>query len=152
MIAQNQKKRGKFTYKLSFVEIEVPVPGTEPFASPKVVFEALKESFNPFEEELYLIALNTKNFVLKRFLIAKGAFNTVSSTASDVFRPLLLVGGNKFIMVHNHPSGSPEPSEDDIQYTRKIKKAADLMGLKFLDHLIFTNLKYYSFKENGYFD
>lgn len=152
MITLKEKKRGKFRYKLRFVEIEVPIPGEEPFASPKVVFEALKESFNPIQEELYLIVVNSKNLVLQQFLIAKGAFNTVSSSASDVFRPLLMIGGSRFFLVHNHPSGSPEPSEEDIRYTNRIKKAADLMGLNFLDHLIFTNLSFYSFKENGYFN
>ena len=54
------------------------------------------------------------------------------------------------ILVHNHPSGDPNPSEDDVNITRRIKNGADLLGLELADHIIIGDNDYFSFREHGY--
>ena len=116
---------------------------------PKIVFETLKEDFNATQEEMYLITLNTKNKIIEKTLISKGAHNTLMITPMEIFRPLMLSNGNNFIIAHNHPSGDTQPSEEDITFTRKIKKASEIMGCNLLDHLVYSDTEYYSFKSEG---
>ncbi|HNY85040.1 MAG TPA: JAB domain-containing protein, partial [Candidatus Hydrogenedentes bacterium] len=67
----------------------------------------------------------------------------------DVFRQAVREGASGVVVAHNHPSGDPEPSRADLMLTRRLKEAADIIGIRFLDHVIFGDGRYVSLKERG---
>ena len=102
------------------------------------------------EEYLYMISFNTKCRVLGVFEISHGDACTSSMGAREIFIRNLLAGATGFVLVHNHPSGDPTPSDTDIMSTNKIKAASQLMGVQLLDHIIIGEDKqYFSFGESG---
>ena len=78
-----------------------------------------------------------------------GSLNEAIVHPREVFRPLIAVAAFAFVLVHNHPSGVPDPSKADKILTRRLQGAADLMAIRFLDHVITGENCYYSFSEDG---
>jgi len=136
-------------YKLETKNYQIKIADNNAIniSKPQTVFEIVKDDFDPFNENLYLLIINIKNNLIKKILIAKGSYNSLMANPIDFFRPIILTAGNKFILAHNHPSGDITPSEEDINFTNRIKKASNLLGLALLDHIIFTDEKWYSFKK-----
>lgn len=106
------------------------------------------------KEHLFVIPINTKLEALGHTVISSGTVNESLCHPVEVLRPVLMAGMYHFIMIHNHPSGSTEPSLADERMTKIIQESADIMKIQFVDHVIIgTNpdkpLSYYSFKEEG---
>ena len=144
---RNGECSNSMKYKIKYLTIELS-EGSD-IKSPDTAFQILKDDFSPLQESLYLLGLNNKNAILLKELVAKGHINRISITPSDIFRPLLLNNCNSFILAHNHPSRELSPSPEDEDFTSKIKEASNLMGLSFLDHIIFSNTDFFSFKKEG---
>ncbi|USK72684.1 DNA repair protein RadC (plasmid) [Peribacillus asahii] len=102
-------------------------------------------------QELFgVLALNTKNKVIGFDIIHKGTVNASMVSSRDVFKCLLLRNATSFICFHNHPSGDPSPSGEDIEVTKKLKSAGEMIDIKLLDHIITGDHgKYVSLKEKG---
>jgi DNA repair protein RadC len=98
-------------------------------------------------EELHALALDSRNRLLRRVFVARGAANQVSVSAREVFRPLILAGAVSAIIAHNHPSGSCQPSREDAQLTSRLVAAGRLLGVAVIDHLVLAADGYYSFAE-----
>lgn len=139
----------KMTVKTEVWEVKETEMGETPLTAPQIVFDIMKKDFDCFQENFHVLGLSTTNMVLQKFHVAKGNHNTLYINPADVFRPLLISGCSKFIVCHNHPSGQITPSEEDLTMTRKIKKGAELLGLRLLDHIIYTSEKWYSFSGDG---
>jgi DNA repair protein RadC len=92
-------------------------------------------------EEIIAIGLSGKNSPLGIVKISQGGISGAAMSPSDVMRPLLAMGASAFVLVHNHPSGDPTPSQDDVHMTRALKRAAECVGLSFLDHLIVGSVR-----------
>jgi DNA repair protein RadC len=101
------------------------------------------------EEHMYMICMNTKNKVTGVFEISHGNVNSSIVGTREVFQKALLANAVSIILMHNHPSGDPTPSEEDILSTSRIKKAGILIGIELLDHIIIGNNCYISFREEG---
>lgn len=101
------------------------------------------------EEYCYMIALNAKAKILGVFLISKGTTTHSTLSPKDIFKRALLSGAEGIILLHNHPSGDPVPSKEDIHITKNIKDAGNLMDVKLLDHIIVGDEQYYSFSAEG---
>ncbi len=99
------------------------------------------------QEQFYLLLLDTKNFVTKEELIAIGTLNASIIHPREVFKPAIKESAYAVVMVHNHPSGDPNPSTEDLQVTEKLAEAGELLGIKLVDHVIIGNGKYWSWKE-----
>ena len=95
-------------------------------------------------EYVVVIALNTKNEIIAYSEISSGSINLCNIDIPSIFRVLFATNGNKFILVHNHTSGNSKPSQIDIDTTERIKKAALIIGLDFLDHIIIGDNEYTS--------
>ena len=76
-----------------------------------------------------------------------GAFNQLMISPRDVFAPIKHHPVASIILAHNHPSGDPTPSEDDIAFTQKMKNAADLLGVELVDHIVIAKTSWISMKE-----
>ena len=96
------------------------------------------------KETLKLIVLNNKNYILKVIDIAKGAINQIIVDLKDILKEVIRLQANKMIIVHNHPSGDPTPSRDDINFTRKLLKASKMLDIELLDHIVVGFNKYES--------
>lgn len=99
-------------------------------------------------EETYLIALNRANKVLGWVKISQGGTSRTVIDTKVVFQHLLLAHASSFIIAHNHPSGNDKPSTEDVNVTKGLKDAGDVMSIKMLDHIILTKESYYSFGDN----
>ena len=99
------------------------------------------------KEHLRVILLNTRNQVIDIVDIYKGAVNSAQVRIAEVFMPAIKRNAPAIIVVHNHPSGNPKPSADDVAITMEIVKSGDMLGVKVLDHLIIGGGRYVSLKE-----
>lgn len=119
-------------------------------SSPKDISELLiNEMSNLNQEVLKLILLNTKNIVIGVKDIFKGSLNSSIVHPREIFREAVQRGSANIIICHNHPSGDPTPSREDINITIRIKECGNLMGIMLLDHIIIGNNQYISLKEKG---
>jgi len=111
-------------------------------------------TFEPDKELLVVVCLNTRLAMNGWHVVSLGSLNECLATTREVLRPVLLTGSYGFALIHNHPSGDPSPSEADRRFTRRIDEAAQLMQLRFLDHVIIGRDEegrqpYFSFRETG---
>lgn len=111
---------------------------------------AQREIADEDREVFFLACLNTKNEVVAIHRAHIGALNYSLVSLKDIFKTAILNNSNAIICFHNHPSGSLVPSEEDIEVTKKIKKAGDLLKIELLDHLIVSTQGFLSLKEKGY--
>jgi DNA repair protein RadC len=103
---------------------------------------------NQPRENLISIALHSGNQVVGFEIVSQGTANASLAVASEVFKAVLLTNSTAFILAHNHPSGSCEPSLEDRQIAESISECARLMGLELLDFLIVTEDSFYSFAQS----
>lgn len=80
-------------------------------------------------------------------VVSVGALNVVMGHPREVFKPAILANAASVLLIHNHPSGDPEPSEEDIASTKQMIKAGELLGIPVLDHVIIGDGAYYSFAD-----
>lgn len=103
------------------------------------------------QEELHVLYLDTRNNVIEDFLASKGTINSSMFSPRDILRRALEVNATGFITAHNHPSGSLQPSKEDLSSCYKLQDASKLMGVKYLDNFIVSKEGYISFKEDKIF-
>ena len=116
----------------------------------KDVVDLLMPDLRACETERFIcVELNTKNYVIKCETISQGGMDGTAAMPRDVLRQAVRDGASAVIVVHNHPSGDPEPSEADIVITRRLVQAADLIGIRFLDHIIIGDGRHVSMKDRG---
>lgn len=101
------------------------------------------------QEEFWVLLLNNKNLVIARKCISQGGVSKTIVDLKLIFRFALENTASGIIVVHNHPSGSTTPSEEDIRLTTKIKNASSFFDIQLLDHVIFAGSNYYSFADEG---
>jgi len=100
-------------------------------------------------ETAMMLALDTKNKVIGIFEISRGSLNASIIHPRDVFQRAILVNAASVILVHNHPSGDPTPSPEDVALTKKLVEAGRVMDITVLDHVICGEGKYASLRERG---
>ena len=101
------------------------------------------------QEQLRVLLLNTKQEVVDVVTVYQGTVNSASVRVAEVLRPAIMANVPGFIIVHNHPSGDPSPSPDDIRVTRRIARAAELMDIDCLDHVVIAASGMVSMKRRG---
>lgn len=99
------------------------------------------------QENFYVLLLSTKNKIISEHLISKGVLDSAIIHPREVFRPAIRNSASKIILVHNHPSGDPEPSEEDIDITKQIISVGKEIDIKVLDHVILGGEGWWSWKE-----
>lgn len=133
--------------------------GEEPtLDSPGKIVEYMGGAFDddPTVEFFYVLILNRKNRPIGRTMVTKGTATASLVHPREVLKPVILAGGTAAAVIHNHPSGSPDPSSADINVTRQLREAFKVMNIDLLDHLIIgdkdedsNGIGYYSFAEAG---
>lgn len=130
---------------------------SRPIKSKKIVIKSPQDVANLLLEELRyekreilkVIILNTKNVVQKISNVAIGGASSIQIEPKDILHEAVKMGMDKIIVVHNHPSGNPTPSDSDIEITYRLEKCANLLGIKLLDHIVIGDGTFKSiFSEN----
>ena len=93
--------------------------------------------------------LDTKHRVIRIKLVAIGSLDAAVVHPREVFREAAAVSASAIVLFHNHPSGDPTPSDDDLLLTGRMLRAGDIMGIDVIDHLILAEQRYYSLVEAG---
>lgn len=120
------------------------------FTSPSLVSNYYMQEMKALKrEELRLAILDTRQKLIKDILISRGTVNSSIFSVREILIESLRYGGVNIILIHNHPSGNPSPSKEDINVTSELKKACNLIGINLNDHIIIGDNTYYSFKEQG---
>jgi DNA repair protein RadC len=114
---------------------------------PETVFQLTRDIRDSRREHFVGFYLNTRNQVLRREVISIGSLNASIVHPREVFTPAIAVSAASLILAHNHPSGDPTPSEEDLAITRRLGEAGRLLGIDVLDHVIVARDAYASFKE-----
>ncbi len=123
---------------------------TEESACSPVVVAAMNEDMKWLEQEQFrVILLNTKSEVLEIVTLYQGAIDRSVIRVAEVFKTAIRQNASSIICLHNHPSGDPSPSKEDMEITGKIKEAGELLAVPMLDHIIIGRHGYYSFKNHG---
>ncbi|MGJ1386701.1 RadC family protein [Sphingobacterium spiritivorum] len=119
----------------------------------KKVFEYFKFQLQDLlHEEFWVLYLNRASVILNQQLIGKGGNDFTPVDVRIILKHALNCQASSMILVHNHPSGSLKPSNQDLQLTKKIVDASKIMDIRVMDHVIFTNSKYFSFQDEGLMD
>ncbi len=120
------------------------------FQSPKEVAEAYMESMRHLEkEEVRLLLFDGKHRFIKEVIISVGTVNASICNPREIFIEALNAKAVYMILLHNHPSGDPTPSGEDIRITKKLRDGANMIGIPLSDHIIIGEHCYTSFKEKG---
>jgi DNA repair protein RadC len=110
--------------------------GSKTINSPKDVFAQCRE-FKGIAKELFKVfLLDSNNAVIASEIVSVGTLNMSVIHPREIFKLAILKSANSIILAHNHPSGSIEPSREDIEVTKRIREAGELLGIKVLDHVI----------------
>ncbi|KAF0181132.1 MAG: hypothetical protein FD161_438 [Limisphaerales bacterium] len=107
--------------------------------------------FNPECECFVVLHLNTRRRIRGHNLVSTGTMDTILVHAREVFRTAIASGASAIVLMHNHPSGEPAPSEADIKVTRDLIRAGQLLKMEVLDHIVVGNPTHASLRELGYF-
>lgn len=119
--------------------------------SPRDVFERFGPRLRDLRhEELHLLLLNVHHRILREVLVTRGILDHAVIHPREVFRPAILESAAGVILVHNHPSGDPEPSPDDRTVTRQLLEAGRAVGIDVLDHVVIGDGSFVSFAEAGF--
>lgn len=121
------------------------------FQNPKSIADYYMEQFRHLEfETVFMICLDNKSRLIEDFTISQGTINASLLSPRDILIRALRCGSVFTILIHNHPSGDPKPSKQDLLITKKIQEASSLIEIPLIDHIIIGDGRYVSFKESGY--
>lgn len=124
-------------------------PG-QAYCSSSDAFEHFHERLCDYRKEVFVaLLLDSKNRLIREVQISEGSLNASIVHPREVFAPVLRESAAAILFVHNHPSGDPTPSREDIEITVRLKKVGDLMGVRVLDHIIVGNGDYVSLADKG---
>lgn len=111
-----------------------------------LVHERLKDKM---QEHFYVLILNNKNNIVSEKLITKGILDASIIHPREIFKEAIRHSASKVILVHNHPSGDLTPSKEDLDITKKLEEAGQMVDIKVLDHIIIGNGNYWSYKNHS---
>jgi DNA repair protein RadC len=119
--------------------------------SPREVAELLLPQYGSRSVEQFgVVLLDTKRRVLRTTIVTVGTLDASIVHPREIFREAASAGAAALVLFHNHPSGDPEPSEDDVLLTRRVVAAGVLMGIDVVDHVILADARYCSLREKGF--
>ena len=123
------------------------------FHSPKEIAEYFMEEMRILQtEHVYLLLLDGKSRLIHHENITKGTVNASVASPREIYRQALQYDAVYIVLLHNHPSGDPNPSTSDINVTNRLRDSGNMMGIPLMDHIIIGDKQFISMKERGYID
>lgn len=117
--------------------------------APSRAFREVRQLGRARKEHLVGLYLDAQNGLLHRETISVGSLNTTRTHPREILHPAVVHLALGFVLVHNHPSGCLEPSPEDVEFTRSVRRASELLGIELYDHLIVAGTRYVSLRERG---
>jgi DNA repair protein RadC len=142
-------------YRIQHVRLALVREGTSSspvreITSPQDAYEVLRPMLADRDREVFaVVLLNTRHRVTGLHIVSIGTINASLVHPRETFSAALLGNAAAVILAHNHPSGDPEPSHEDLALTSRLKQAGELLGIPVLDHLIVGHDRFLSLKERG---
>ena len=128
------------------VSTQIPAYKSKELNNPEKVYRLVKTRLKDYSKEhFYLIALDSRNWSINEVSI--GTLNANLVHPREVFTEAIKSKAASVILVHNHPSGDPQPSEDDLEITKRLVESGKILGIEVFDHVIVTKDGFYSFKD-----
>jgi len=122
----------------------------EKIKKPETVFNLLKNEIgNKMKESFYILSLTTRNNLISVDKVSTGTLSASLAHPREVFLPAIKNSASTVIIVHNHPSGDTQPSEDDLDITKRLMEAGKILGIDLVDHIIISRTNFFSFKDKG---
>ncbi|GIW69489.1 MAG: UPF0758 protein [Patescibacteria group bacterium] len=116
-------------------------------SGPNDAYEYVKPNFFGKEtEHLYLISLNSRNITIKKSLVSAGTINETLIHPREIIRTAIMDNAVSIILAHNHPSGEPNPSTEDVKITKRVQEACQIVGINLIDHLIVCDKSFSSMR------
>ena len=119
------------------------------YTSPLQIYDTFSFLIKETKEMFITLHLDTKNRIICMDIVSIGSLNQSIVAPRELFKTACLSSAAAVICIHNHPTGDPSPSSEDIAITRRLKEAGEIMGIKVLDHIIIGQDEYLSFVERG---
>lgn len=119
------------------------------YLKPEDVYRELRDIRDHKKEHFVIFFLDSRNQEIKREVISVGSLNANLVHPREVFEPAVKNLAAQVILAHNHPSGDPEPSEEDLEINKRLVEAGKILGIEVIDHIIITKDRFISFKEKG---
>lgn len=142
-----------YNYKIVREKSETYYDGRKSLNSPydaaEIFREYYEENFDMDKEHFSIIMVNTKNKIIGINIVSMGTLKQTLVHPREVFRPAVIASASKIFLCHNHPSGGPTQSKEDIAITKRLKEAGKILGIEVLDHIILGDNKYKSLLEEG---
>ena len=122
----------------------------QPLHSAEDVYHHFRENLGREKrEQFYVVLLNNKNRKIREVKVSEGSLTASLVHPREVYHPVIRESAAGVIFVHNHPSGDPAPSAEDIDITKRLKEVGDVMGVRVLDHVVIGHDRYFSFSDKG---
>lgn len=136
-------------YRVSETPAVYTKPDRTEITAPDIV-HALCVSMAGYRQEVFrALLLDSKHRLIRKITVCKGGLNAAVVHPRELFAPAITAHAAALIIVHNHPSGDPEPSEEDLRLTRRMAEAGRLLGIEVLDHVVVAKGGYVSLREHG---
>jgi len=148
----NESSKGNYIPKVQISMVkEVFVSNTAYRCSEDVANSEIaeKELRNSDREKFICVHFNIRNQIISYEVVSMGSLTSSIVHPREVFKAAILANAASVLFMHNHPSGEPEPSIDDIEITNRLCKAGSILGINVLDHLIITRTGFLSFRQRG---
>lgn len=151
-----------YTYKAMLAESGLPyleqekefhVDGRYTYTHPDAIVDFLRNGIrlqNNADEYCYCLCFDSKMHLIGCFEVSHGTVNGSLISPREIYQKSLMMGAVRIVLSHNHPSGDPTPSGDDISATQKVIQAGKLLGVECVDHIIVSSDAYVSLKEYSY--
>lgn len=123
-----------------------PGPGERPIRGPEDIQERCRPYIAARKEHFLALHLNTRHVVVREELVSIGSLSASIVHPREVFRCAITESAASLILVHNHPSGDPTPSDDDISITLRLAEVGELVGIPVVDHVVLGDGRFYSFR------
>ena len=117
------------------------------------IYNYFKDEFIGINQEMfYVLLFDIKMNLIKKNILFKGTVDSVEVHPREIFKDAIMESASYIVVMHNHPSGDVTPSSKDIEVTSQLLKVSEIVGIKFIDHIIISSSGYYSFYENAFND
>jgi DNA repair protein RadC len=149
LIRENLRLLGELATHYEVPGLEAALDGPALRCPPDVATYLGPEHAHLAQEQLRVVLLDTKNRVIATQLVYQGGINATSIRLADCFREAVARGAAAVILVHNHPSGDPTPSPEDVRLTREAGRVGEMLGIELLDHIVVAKQGHVSLRERG---
>lgn len=145
------KPSAKFMYELKVVRTRRRgYYVTQKYRSSEDVYRTFRSRYTKADREEFLVLLlDNKNTLLGFNVVSVGSLTAALVHPREVYKPAILANAAAVIFAHNHPSGDPAPSPEDLEITKRLKETGDVLGIRVLDHVVLGDGRYFSFSDRG---